>query len=57
MAVPIVYSYRILTLLNNLQWLVVHQDIDFKALLIVYKTLHSHFPSYLSDLFVPYILQ
>lgn len=36
---------------------VVHQDIDFKALLIVYKTLHGYFPSYLSDLFVPYILQ
>uniref|UniRef100_A0A3B3HFB5 Reverse transcriptase domain-containing protein n=1 Tax=Oryzias latipes TaxID=8090 RepID=A0A3B3HFB5_ORYLA len=40
--------------LRSLHWLPVPQRIDFKAALLVYKSLHGHAPKYISDMLVPY---
>ena len=42
-------------LLRQLHWLPIVQRIKYKTALITFKTLHSHQPSYLSSLLVPYI--
>ncbi|XP_033643909.1 uncharacterized protein LOC117303720 [Asterias rubens] len=36
--------------LTALHWLPIQQRIKFKVLLLVYKALHKHLPSYISDL-------
>ncbi len=41
-------------LLRSLHWLLVHYRIEFKILLLVYKSLNNQAPSYLSDLLHPY---
>lgn len=40
--------------LRSLHWLPVAQRIDFKAALLVYKSLHGLAPKYISDMLVPY---
>uniref|UniRef100_A0A8C7Z8E6 Reverse transcriptase domain-containing protein n=1 Tax=Oryzias sinensis TaxID=183150 RepID=A0A8C7Z8E6_9TELE len=40
--------------LRSLHWLPVPQRIDFKAALLVYKSLHGRAPKYISDMLVPY---
>ncbi len=40
---------------KSLHWLPVKQRIDFKILLIVYKSINGKGPEYLSDLILPYI--
>ncbi|KAJ0016364.1 hypothetical protein NQD34_014654 [Periophthalmus magnuspinnatus] len=39
---------------RSLHWLPVAQRIDFKAALLVYKSLHGLGPKYISDMLVPY---
>ena len=41
-------------LLRQLHWLPINKRIQYKTALITFKTLHSHQPSYLSALLVPY---
>ncbi len=41
---------HITPILRSLHWLPVHQRIDFKILLFVYKSLHNLAPVYLSEL-------
>uniref|UniRef100_A0A3B4BKU5 G-protein coupled receptors family 1 profile domain-containing protein n=1 Tax=Periophthalmus magnuspinnatus TaxID=409849 RepID=A0A3B4BKU5_9GOBI len=40
--------------LRSLHWLPVAQKIDFKAALLLYKSLHGLGPKYISDMLVPY---
>ncbi|KAF7649923.1 hypothetical protein LDENG_00133860, partial [Lucifuga dentata] len=40
--------------LRSLHWLPVCQRIDFKILLLVYKTLHGSGPKYVSDMILQY---
>src|SRR4029434_4861735 len=39
---------------SDLHWLPVSFRIDFKVLLLVYKSLHSHAPEYMSDILSRY---
>ena len=41
--------------LKSLHWLPVSSRIDFKILLLVYKSLHSNAPIYISDMLVRYV--
>ena len=41
--------------LKSLHWLPVASRIDFKILLLVYKSLHNQAPSYIRDMLVRYI--
>ncbi|KAJ0016334.1 hypothetical protein NQD34_014623 [Periophthalmus magnuspinnatus] len=45
---------RISPVLMSLHWLPVAQRIDFKAALLVYKSLHGLAPKYISEMLVPY---
>ena len=46
---------HITPVLRSLHWLPVEQRIKFKMLLLVYKSINSMAPSYLQDLFKPYV--
>lgn len=46
---------HITPVLKRLHWLPVPQRIDFKVLLVTYKSLNGAGPTYLSDLLVPYV--
>ncbi|MCI5136711.1 MAG: hypothetical protein D3920_16960 [Candidatus Electrothrix sp. AW2] len=45
---------HITPVLKSLHWLPVSFRIDFKVLLLVYKSLHSHAPEYITDMFSRY---
>lgn len=45
---------HITPILRSLHWLPINQRINFKALLLVYKSLNGLGPSYVSDLLLPY---
>ena len=46
---------HITPVLKSLHWLPVNCRIDFKILLLVYKSLHNHAPEYISDMLVRYM--
>ncbi len=46
---------HITPVLIELHWLPVHQRIDFKIILLVYKTLHNLAPSYIFECLSEYI--
>ena len=46
---------HITPVLKSLHWLPVSCRIDFKILLLVYKSLHSHSPEYISDMLIRYM--
>ena len=45
---------HITPVLESLHWLPVRYRIDFKILMLAYKSLHNLAPQYLTDLLIPY---
>ena len=40
---------------TEVHWLPINERINFKILLLIYKSINGHSPSYLKDLFSPYV--
>ena len=48
------YSH-VTPILKDLHWLPIKSRIEFKILLLTFKSLHGHSPKYISELLVPYV--